>query len=343
MASVALKRSYKIQSLAGDLGIKPSGDPVREIVRFCAKKVQRFRRDFPDCVTLPQLLDICAGKLGTKFEEIHSDDDLEEIRSRYVRQGEKAFAGLHDELSAQVYGITFRRVNRKSWELPYVSLIDSRGEKRFRSYYTKWHELGHLLILTDQMRLTFRRTHFGIEDKDPEEALVDVIAGEFAFMPELIRPLAKGTLSFERIEDLRQRLCPDASQQASMIGIAKAWPTPCILLHVTMALKRGEKRALAQFDLGLNEAPKEALRAVQVSANDAGRASNFMIFPNMRIPERSVINRVFAGATRDCSAEENLNWWESSDGGHLPSTVVLVQAQKVWDGVVAILTPIPRN
>jgi hypothetical protein len=31
---------------------------------------------------------------------------------------------------------------------------------RFRSYYTKWHEIGHLLILlTDQMRLAPRRTH----------------------------------------------------------------------------------------------------------------------------------------------------------------------------------------
>src|ERR1035441_6851450 len=93
-------------------------------------------------------------------------------------------------------------------ELPFVSVIDCRGEKRFRSYYTKWHELGHLLILTDQMRLTFRRTHFGLEDKDPEEALVDVIAGAFGFLPDIVRPLAKGQPSFDGIEDIRIHLCP---------------------------------------------------------------------------------------------------------------------------------------
>lgn len=172
MATTALKRSYKIHALASDLGIKSSGDPVREIVRFCEKRVRRFLRDFPDCATLSQLLDIAASKLGTKFEEIHSDDELDEVRERYLRQGEKAFASLQEELSAQVFGVTFRRTSRKSWELPFVSVIDCRGEKRFRSYYTKWHEMGHLLILTDQMRLTFRRTHFGLEDKDPRKPLL---------------------------------------------------------------------------------------------------------------------------------------------------------------------------
>ena len=115
MATTALKRSYKIHALASDLGIKSSGDPVREIVRFCEKRVRRFLRDFPDCATLSQLLDIAASKLGTKFEEIHSDDELDEVRERYLRQGEKAFASLQEELSAQVFGVTFRRTSRKSW------------------------------------------------------------------------------------------------------------------------------------------------------------------------------------------------------------------------------------
>jgi hypothetical protein len=339
MAVTALKRSYKIHALAGDLGIKPSGDPVREIVRFCEKRVRRFLRDFPDCATLSHLLEIAASKLGTKFEEINSDDDLDEVRGRYLRQGEKAFASLHEELPAQVFGITFRRTNRKAWELPFVSVIDCRGEKRYRSYYTKWHELGHLLILTDQMRLTFRRTHFGLEDKDPEEALVDVIAGAFGFLPDLVQPLATGTPSFDRIEGIRMKLCPEASQQASLIGIAKAWPTPCLLLQAQLGLKRGERRELAQGGFDFQEGPREVLRAIQVTPNDAARAANFVIFPNMRIPLRSVINRVFSGEAADAQAVENLSWWESSDGSQLPSVTVLVHARSGWDGVQALLTP----
>jgi hypothetical protein len=339
MSPTALKRSYKIHALAGDLGIRPSGDPVRDIVRFCDKRVQRFLRDFPDCKNLTQLLDISAAKLGTRFEEIHSDDQLDEVRTRYLRQGEKAFASLHEELLPHVFGVTFRRLSRKPWELPYVSVVDCRGDKKFRSYYTKWHELGHLLILTDQMRLAFRRTHFGLDDKDPEESLVDVIAGEFGFLPDIVRPVAKGEPSFKRIEEIRMQLCPEASQLASLIGIAKAWPTPCVLLEAQMALKRGEKRELAQADLGFQERPKEMLRAVQVTANDEARSANLVIFPNMRVPERSIIKRVFTGDTTDGQAEEDLSWWESSDGSRLPSAKVHIEARSTRDGVRALITP----
>jgi len=339
MSPVSLKRSYKIHALAQDLGLDSTADPVREILRFCEKRIRRFLRDFPGCATLSQLLEIAASKLGTKFEEIGSDEELEEVRLRYLRQNEKAFAILQEELQSQVFGVTFKRTSRKPWELPYVSVIDCRGEKRSRSYYTKWHELGHLLILTDQMRLTFRRTHFGLDSKDPEESLVDVIAGCFGFLPDLIRPLAKGQPSFDRIEEIRARLCPEASQQASLIGIAKAWPQPCILLQAQMALKRGESRDLAQGTLGFQDQPKEVLRAVQVTPNDVARAADFIIFPNMRIPERSIIHKLFTGETSAEQAAEDLSWWESSDGSRLPSTRVFVQARNCWDGVRALIVP----
>ena len=189
------------------------------------------------------------------------------------------------------------------------------------------------------MRLTFRRTHFGLDDKDPEEALVDVIAGSFGFLPEMIQPLAKGQPSFDRIEEIRTQLCPEASQQASLIGLTKAWPKPCILLQAQMALKRGERRELAQGTLGFQDRPKEVLRAVQVTPNDAARAANFVIFPNMRIPERSIIRKAFTGKAIGDEAVEDLAWWESSDGTRLPSASISVQARSCWDGVRALIVP----
>jgi|SRR5271156_6088058 len=339
MSPATLKRNYKIHALASDLGIRTSSDPIRDIVRFCERRIQRFLRDFPDCLTLSQLLDLSASKLGTKFEEIQSDDQLEEVRGRYLRQGEKAFASLHEELSSNVLGVTFKRLSRKAWELPYVSIIDCRGEKGLRSYYTKWHELGHLLILTDQMRLAFRRTHFGLDEKDPEEALVDVIAGAFGFFPEIVRKFATGKISFDQIEAMRTELCPEASQQSSLIGITKAWPTPCILLQAQLGLKRGESRGLAQGTLGFHEPPKEVLRACQVTSNESARSANLVIFPNMRVPERSIIYKVFAGELDHAEAVENLSWWESSDGSCLPGAKVLVQARSAWGAVRALITP----
>jgi hypothetical protein len=169
--------------------------------------------------------------------------------------------------------------------------------------------------------------------------LVDVIAGSFGFFPDLIKPVAKGRPSFEAIEVVRGQLCPEASQQASTIGIARAWPTACILLQAQMGLKRGERRDIAQGELGFQERPKEVLRATQVSPNDSARASNLVIFPNMRVPDRSIINKVFTGSVADGQAAENLAWWESSDGSRLPRAKVLVQARRGRDSVSAIITP----
>ena len=86
-----------------------------------------------------------------------------------------------------------------------------------------------------------------------------------------------------------------------------------------MGLKRGERRDIAQGDLGFQGMPKEVLRAIQVSPNDAARASNLVIFPNMRVPDRSIINKIFIGGAPDGAAVEDLAWWESSDGSRLPS------------------------
>ncbi len=334
----SLNRSYKILALAADLGIRPSADPVRDILAYCEKRVRRFLRDFPDCRTLAELLDIVASKLGTRFEVINSDEELLEVRDRYARLGERSFASLPDDLDEDVLGITFRRIAKRPWEPPFVSVIDCRGDKCFRSYYTKWHELGHLLILTDQMRLSFRRTHAAHDYKDPEESMVDVIAGTFGYFKDIIRPMANGALSWDNIEAVRAQLCPESSQQAAVIGIVKSWPVPALLVQAALGLKRGEKRQLAQDTLDFADAPVPVLRAVQVAPNDAARRGDLVVFPNMRVPERSIIHRVFAGELDEAQAEEDLGWWESSDGTRLPSLKVHVLARRQWNAVQALIT-----
>jgi hypothetical protein len=334
-----LNRRYEIVALAADLGIRPSADPVRDILACCEKRVRRFLRDFPDCRTLTELLDIVASKLGTKFEVIKSDEELLEVRDRYARLGERSFASLPEDLDDDVFGITFRRIAKRPWELPFVSVIDCRGDKCFRSYYTKWHELGHLLILTDQMRLSFRRTHAVHDHKDPEESMVDVIAGTFGYFKDIVRPMANGALSWENIEAVRTQLCPESSQQAAVIGIVKSWPVPALLIQATLGLKQGEKRQLDQGTLDFADGPVPVLRAVQVTPNDAARRSDLVIFPNMRIPERSIIHRLFAEELHEARAEEDLVWWESSDGTRLPSLKVHVLARRQWNAVQALITP----
>jgi hypothetical protein len=97
--------------------------------------------------------------------------------------------------------------------------------------------------------------------KAPEESLVDVIAGAFAFFPEMVRPLARNPVSFELIERIREQLSPQASRQSALIGIVKAWPTPCLLVHAELGLRRNEKRKLQQGSFGFEPQPEFYLRA----------------------------------------------------------------------------------
>lgn len=344
---MALKHRYEIHTLARDLGIEKPSDPVRAILRHCEKRTLSILRDYPECSTLAELLSVMEARLDNELQEVRTDNELQEVRERYSRKGEVALAGLHDELAADVYGITFRRTARKPWERQFVSIIDCRGEKQFRSYFTKWHELGHLLVLTDQRRLKFRRTHADrAELKDPEEALVDLIAGRIGFLARFVRPVANGSASFRSFEAVRLELCPEASKEASVIGIAAAWPTPCLLLQAEMAYKRGEQAVAPQAGFGFHEPPQPALRAVSAKPNDAARGTGLVVYPNMRVPERSIIHKVFSGELYDGEADEDLSWWETRGGQQLPALAVRVGARR-QDGaanedptVQAILTPL---
>ena len=258
--SPKLKNSAQIWKLAHDLGIKSLNDPINGILRFCDRKVKKILKDFPDCKALPDLLNCVAAKLGTVFEVVHTDVDLAGIKRKYLEKGEKAFVQIEEDLSEDVFGITFKRSKREVWEPEFVSVIDCRASKAARSYYTKWHEISHLLVLTDQMRLTFRRTHCPTTKKDPEEAIIDVIAGTFGFYAPFIQEYAKGELSFEMIEDLRKQLCSEASQQSSLIGLVKGWPDPCFLVHCEVGSRKGKKATQAQGS------SMSALRAVKVTA-----------------------------------------------------------------------------
>jgi len=69
--------------------------------------------------------------------------------------GEVGFVDLVNELSEDVFGITIRRHKQQLFECPFVSIIDCRGSMVSARYFTKWHQIAHLLTLTDQLRLVF--------------------------------------------------------------------------------------------------------------------------------------------------------------------------------------------
>lgn len=333
-----LKSNLQIARLAADLGLRRSENPVAAIVDFCNKRVHGFLKEFRS-IDLAELLSAAAAKLETLFIEIHDDSDLERVRREYVAQGEVAFVTLGDQLGPDVYAITFKRTHPREGDRRFVSVIDCRGSKASRCYFSKWHELAHLLTLTQQARLKFCRTHAEPETKDPEEALMDVIAGEIGFFPELVRPHATGQISFERISELRDRLCPAASQQASLIGFVKAWPTPCVLVEARLGLRDHERRGLSQNSFDFRDPPTAVLRAIHVTSNTAAENAGVLIPRNMRIPARSVIARVLTDGLTSLEAEEDLAWWESSGGRALEARALTVKARRRWDAAEALIVP----
>lgn len=326
-----LKTNPTIARLAADLNLRGSGDPIAAIVRACRKKIHAFVEEFP-CATLDELLNVAAAKLDTVFIEIHDDEQLHAVEREYVERRELAFAGLAEQLGPEVYAITFGLNNRRPFDRRFVSLIDCRGAKRHRAYFSKWHELAHLLTLTPQMRLRFCRTHAEPSHKDPEEALMDVIAGDVGFYSPIVAHHAHGRLSFDRIEALRPQLCADASRQASEIGFVKAWPRPTMLVHARLGTRKGDQ----QPGFGFHTPASMALRAVKVTPNEAARAKELLLPSNMRVPERSVIYQAFTTRNSFGPTPENLSWWESKGVGR-PTKDVFVEARAGGDCVDALI------
>ena len=334
-----LKDSQVIWKLSKDLGIKSITDPVNDILKFCDKKVKSFLREFPECSTLTEFLDVIAAKVRTTITEVRSDEELDALQKKYVAKGEAIFAPLKEELAGEVFGITIKLKKHEPWENEFVSVIDCRDDKAARSYFTKWHEIAHLLALTDQQRLQFHRTQHKSPEHDPEEAMIDIIAGKFGFYESFISNHAIGDVSFEIIEELCSELCAESSYQAALIGFIKAWPKPCLLLYCKPSLKKNEQAMLAQGSFGFIDPLTPSLRAVKITPSIPAIAMGFRVHQNMRVPESSVIHSVFNGDSDYAEAEENLSSWEVSSGSCLPDCAVIVKAKRHSGGVYVIISP----
>jgi hypothetical protein len=84
----------------------------------------------------------------------------------------------------------------------YLVIVDARGPRKARAYFTAWHELAHLLLYPRKQAVFegFRRAPTPeAKLKDPVESAVDHIAGLLAFWEPLFKPAllkaASGDLS----------------------------------------------------------------------------------------------------------------------------------------------------
>lgn len=340
-----LDQEPKVVQLANDLGLGLDKNPVERIVAFCLAKVESWLPASPTLNSVQEIQDIVCRRLGLTFEEVHEDNDLERVIRKYIAEGEAVFAHAKNSLDNWTFAELFERQNGRNEPDHFVGIIDCRGdEKNARRFFTRWHEVAHLLVLTPRLAPPFNRDS---KERCPIERLMDVIAGEIGFYkpvfrPELDRCVAEhGALNYEAIESLRATYCPSASFHATAIAAVKAYEAPALLLEARYALKAHEQRAVDAGQAHIDgEAPQAKLRAVSVMMNEEAKAAGIRIHRNMEVPETSVVAQAIArGDETVVQGRENLSTWLHSDGSSLPDAETVIEASATADRAIALIRP----
>lgn len=341
----ALSNNPKIVSLSHALGIH-EGDRVESILEYCRSKVRKLLKGAPPIRSIDDLERFICEKLHITIIEVHSEGDIDKVIEKYARQEkEPAFSWIRQELTNETFA-TLLQLKRRAGEthFRYVAVIDCRGNKSARRFFSKWHEIAHVLTTVSQLQMPLHRSTV---KKDPTEKMLDLIAGEIGFYSPLFSPIlekecaSQKGLTFSAAENVRRAFCEIASMEATMNACAARLPQPIILLQAKMGYKKAEQRAMesGQDELFPAEKPVAHLRIASVVPNAAARHQGLMIPMNMKVPIACVIMKAFQteGDFQSICAGENLNWWRSSDGKALRHTPVRVEAIKVGDRVWAIM------
>ncbi len=293
---------------------------------------------------------LVTRKLQMVFEEVRTDADFDRITDQYARgRKDPVFATMRlkfEDGDNPTYGALVRRRNVAP-DAPdrYVAVIDCRGRKLARRFFTRWHEVSHRLTTHADGGATepgYRSEH------DPIERLMDEIAGHVGFYAPLFDPAfraahtGKPLLTFETVEAVHQSGFADASFQATLNACARRTPTPVVYVEAAVGHKKAVLEEVEDDSprLFAFEEPPPELRAVRAVANEAAQAEGFVIPTNMRVPASSVIRSLFeADGERHGAGREDLSWWESK-GRRLEGRAVAVEARKIFDRVIALVQPV---
>lgn len=340
-----LDQAPEIIELASQLGVG-SDAPVNSILDYCRRRIDSWVAEVGGVTDIEQLESLVTQRLQMAFEEIRTEEDFERLTDEYARvKKQGVFGGLRskfDDADNLTYGalIELRNVAIDA-PVRFVAVIDIRGTKLSRRFFTRWHEIAH--------RLTTHAFHgepaYRSED-DPLEQLMDEIAGHIGFYGPLFDPVfeaAKGDkelLTFSTVEAVVRHGFPTASFQATLNACTRRLTTPVIYLEAALAHNKQGRRRLAAPSLFGDDPPPGELRAIRVRANDAAFKEQFYIPENMRVPADSVMHRLFdAAPLTNGERQEDLSQWESK-GKPLEGRAVAVEARKVPGRVIAIVQPV---
>ena len=237
----AFGQSPEIHDLATKLGLS-SPSSAQCIVQFCMNRVDDWVQEAGGVQSSGQLEALICQKLATSVEEIHSEADFARLGAKFALMGrDLVFAGLKSVFRPSVFGALIRRSNAHAGDLAqFVAVVDCRGAKANRSWFTKWHELAHRLSThADRPVIEFR------EAQSPIESLVDEIASRIGFYPPLLKKAlaeaneGKERLTFALVEKVREFFA-GASFHATLLACVREYSNPVTYLEVIRGSQRLE-------------------------------------------------------------------------------------------------------
>ena len=346
-----LNQQSEIVRLANTLGIYGHPQPADAILSYCFQRVQGWIDEFGGVDSLSTLEKLVCNKLRLKFEYVESDEDYVRILQAYEAKGEVVIRRLLEQLDHATFGGVFQRLHAGPRDRDhYVAVIDCRGAKRHRRFFTKWHELAHILTLNHQMELIFLRD---TKVKKPEEQMMDLIAGRIGFYPSVFQRAfnaeleAYGRFDFGLIQRVRDNVCPEASYESTLHACHVIYDRPCLLVRVGYGLSKSEQQAVSdqQTNFLADNQPIPQLRALSAQSNDAARQSGLRLHRNMRVPAGSHLYRAYQEGVLGSdypqgNCRENLAVWEHSDGRQLPIREVTVYTRMQGDTLLALMVEV---
>ena len=340
----------EIIELAAELGLG-SAAPVDGILDHCHRRIDGWVAEAGGVSNIDALESLVTQRLQMVIEEIRSEEDFDRITEHYARaKKDPVFATMRmrfDDAENPTYGTLVKRINVAE-DSPdrFVAVIDCRGSKLARRFFTRWHEIAHRLTTHADQNGGIGNEPAYRSEHDPIERMMDEIAGHVGFYDPLFQPAFRQAsegqphLKFGTIETIIGNAFPAASFQATLFACARRLPTPVVYLEAALDHKKDVKRRLAMPKLFDDDPPPGELRAVKVIPNKAAQQERFAIPTNMRVPADSVIHRLFdADPLTDGDGQEDLSQWESQ-GRSLERCAVVVEARKVPDRVIAIVQPV---
>jgi hypothetical protein len=341
-----LDQAPEIHAIAHSLQLPIEGGAASNIIHHCHQRIQGWLKGNPAIKSIAHLEMLICSKLRLVFEEIWSDEELNAVCDKYLQQGETIFAYIRHDFDAKTFAtmIERKKISPKSPDR-YVAVVDCRGTKSQRRFFTRWHEIAHALTLNQQLEL---RLHRSCGEQDPSERLMDTIAAEVGFYKPLFDPILEqklalaGRLTFEVIDKVKEAFSPEASFAATLHACLKRCPQPVALLDCGMGYKKSERDKIESKQVLLlpEDAPVPKLRLLSVSQNNASK-DHFSFHKNMAVPATSLIQECFSGnceKTLEYSRKESLQIWRHSDGECLGFQSIHIEVRKIGERVFALIT-----